>query len=105
MGSAPPLRSGLTLKELPTLKFAGASNAQQNSTGRELFMNIKNSATAMGINRSSSLAPVNLVATSGEMPRHSSVSKPGTKQVSPRMGTLETSSIKYINNGANMQST
>ena len=91
------------MKDLPTLKqYAGGNNAppsaHQSSTGRDLFMNIKNSAMIMA-NRSSSLAPipppadaaVNAAANNRttELPRHSSVSKPTTNNVSPRMAPLE----------------
>ena len=56
-------------------------------------MNNKNAAT-MGVNRSSSIA-MGMLDT--DMPRHGSLSKPTTNNVSPRLGTLETSSHRYNN--------
>ena len=67
-------------------------------------MNNKNAtAVAIGANRSSSLA-MDTLDISNDMVRHQSISKPGTNNVSPRMaGTLETGSIRYINNGNSVQ--
>lgn len=48
-------------------------------------MNVKNSASVMGANRSNSLVPVHKEMKVSEMPRHSSVSKPATNKVSPRI--------------------